>query len=248
MQTPPRSRPAPAPAPPPSPPPRRCAVVPSRVHPRPAVVPPGRPAALTEGRPSAPPTLAVPSPLGRGKKEGWRLSLIAPASRPQLPIPYLSAINNGRSREAAREEREGGRSGALSPRGTEKWYGPPAALPNPEVADAEAHMGAGAGSGSGSGAGGAAGALGAAVAALYTVTLPPALPGGDAGNVPAPPARPRDGEGRWGTLWDGGVGTPPWHPHSVVAGASRLPFAGGGGGLSRSGLVHRSHHIAILIL
>ncbi|KAK2536596.1 Tmem260 [Columba livia] len=44
-------------------------------------------------------------------------------------------------------------------------------------------MGAGAGSGSGSGAGGAAGALGAAVAALYTVTLPPALPGGDAGEL-----------------------------------------------------------------
>uniref|UniRef100_A0A8C3PSR5 Transmembrane protein 260 n=1 Tax=Calidris pygmaea TaxID=425635 RepID=A0A8C3PSR5_9CHAR len=33
------------------------------------------------------------------------------------------------------------------------------------------------------GAGGAAGALGAAVAALYTATLPPALPGGDAGEL-----------------------------------------------------------------
>uniref|UniRef100_A0A8C4U5U7 Transmembrane protein 260 n=1 Tax=Falco tinnunculus TaxID=100819 RepID=A0A8C4U5U7_FALTI len=41
----------------------------------------------------------------------------------------------------------------------------------------------GAGAGSGAGAGGVAGALGAAVAALYTVTLPPALPGGDAGEL-----------------------------------------------------------------
>lgn len=102
----------------------------------------------------------------------------------------------------------------------------------------------GAGAGSGAGAGGAAGALGAAVAALYTVTLPPALPGGDAGNVPAPPARPRDGEGRWGTPWDGGVGTPALRSGWCIA----VTHAGGGGGLSRSGLVHRSHHIAILIL
>ncbi|XP_055572466.1 transmembrane protein 260 isoform X1 [Falco cherrug] len=41
----------------------------------------------------------------------------------------------------------------------------------------------GAGAGIGAGAGGVAGALGAAVAALYTVTLPPALPGGDAGEL-----------------------------------------------------------------
>ncbi|KAM9239163.1 protein O-mannosyl-transferase TMEM260 [Leptosomus discolor] len=43
--------------------------------------------------------------------------------------------------------------------------------------------GAGSGTGTGAGAGGAAGALGAAVAALYTATLPPALPGGDAGEL-----------------------------------------------------------------
>ncbi|KAM6274393.1 protein O-mannosyl-transferase TMEM260 isoform 2-T2 [Porphyrio hochstetteri] len=48
-------------------------------------------------------------------------------------------------------------------------------------------MGAGAGAGTGTGtgirAGGASGALGAAVAALYAATLPPALPGGDAGEL-----------------------------------------------------------------
>ncbi|XP_053801623.1 transmembrane protein 260 isoform X2 [Vidua chalybeata] len=43
--------------------------------------------------------------------------------------------------------------------------------------------GTGTGIGIGNGAGGAAGALGAAVAALYTATLPPALPGGDAGEL-----------------------------------------------------------------
>ncbi|XP_071413370.1 protein O-mannosyl-transferase TMEM260 isoform X1 [Pithys albifrons albifrons] len=43
--------------------------------------------------------------------------------------------------------------------------------------------GAGTGIGTRTGAGGAAGALGAAVAALYTATLPPALPGGDAGEL-----------------------------------------------------------------
>uniref|UniRef100_A0A674GL20 Transmembrane protein 260 n=1 Tax=Taeniopygia guttata TaxID=59729 RepID=A0A674GL20_TAEGU len=43
--------------------------------------------------------------------------------------------------------------------------------------------GTGIGIGIGNGAGGAAGALGAAVAALYTATLPPALPGGDAGEL-----------------------------------------------------------------
>lgn len=86
------------------------------------------------------------------------------------------------------------------------------ARPDPEVAGAAAHMGAGAGAGAG--AGGAAGALGAAVAALYTATLPPALPGGDAGNVPSaasPPARQR---GRRGTPWGRGVGS---HPSGEVA-------------------------------
>ncbi|XP_057289051.1 transmembrane protein 260 isoform X2 [Pezoporus wallicus] len=52
------------------------------------------------------------------------------------------------------------------------------ARPNPE--GSAAHMGAGAGVGAG---GAAAGALGAAVAALYMATLPPALPGGDAGEL-----------------------------------------------------------------
>ncbi|KAM9556466.1 protein O-mannosyl-transferase TMEM260 isoform 1-T1 [Guaruba guarouba] len=52
------------------------------------------------------------------------------------------------------------------------------ARPNPE--GAAAHMGAGVGGGAG---GAAAGALGAAVAALYMATLPPALPGGDAGEL-----------------------------------------------------------------
>nr|XP_031360712.1 transmembrane protein 260 [Lonchura striata domestica] len=46
-----------------------------------------------------------------------------------------------------------------------------------------AGTGIGIGIGIGNGAGGAAGALGAAVAALYTATLPPALPGGDAGEL-----------------------------------------------------------------
>ncbi|XP_068051002.1 protein O-mannosyl-transferase TMEM260 isoform X2 [Anomalospiza imberbis] len=46
-----------------------------------------------------------------------------------------------------------------------------------------AGVGTGIGIGIGNGAGGAAGALGAAVAALYTATLPPALPGGDAGEL-----------------------------------------------------------------
>ncbi|KAM4779455.1 protein O-mannosyl-transferase TMEM260 isoform 5-T6 [Cyanocitta cristata] len=44
-------------------------------------------------------------------------------------------------------------------------------------------IGTGIGIGIGNGAGGAAGALGTAVAALYTATLPPALPGGDAGEL-----------------------------------------------------------------
>lgn len=43
----------------------------------------------------------------------------------------------------------------------------------------------GAGSGSGAAAVAAAGAVGAAVLAVYAGTLPPGLPGGDAGNVPS---------------------------------------------------------------
>lgn len=87
-----------------------------------------------------------------------------------------------------------------------------------------AHMGAGPGPGPGTGTGigigngaggAAAGALGAAVAALYTATLPPALPGGDAGNVPGrdPPVAAgawRGAEGGWRALKDRDIPVIPW--------------------------------------
>lgn len=101
------------------------------------------------------------------------------------------------------------------------WHRPPA--PRGRTRKLAAHMGTGAGTGSGAGpgigtgigigngAGGVAGALGAAVAALYMATLPPALPGGDAGKVPA------HGGGRGGD------------PRPVAAGGSWSAFGRGWG-------------------
>lgn len=72
------------------------------------------------------------------------------------------------------------------------------------------HMGAG--SGSDVAAAAAAGAVGAAVAAVYAGTLPPGLPGGDAGNVPSTHRGAGTGAGglrlgrTGGWLWGGGTG------------------------------------------
>lgn len=70
----------------------------------------------------------------------------------------------------------------------------------------------GAGSGSGVAAAAAAGAVCAAVAAVYVGTLPPGLPGGDAGNVPSTHRGAGTGAGglrlgrTGGWLWGGGTG------------------------------------------
>ncbi|XP_075359980.1 protein O-mannosyl-transferase TMEM260 isoform X2 [Mycteria americana] len=77
---------------------------------------------------------------------------------------------------------EAGGAGLLPPRGGGVARPARPARPNPEGAGAAAAPMV-AGAEAGPGAGGAAGALGAAVAALYTATLPPALPGGDAGEL-----------------------------------------------------------------
>lgn len=67
----------------------------------------------------------------------------------------------------------------------------------------------GAGSGSGAAAVAAAGAVGAAVVAVYAGTLPPGLPGGDAGNVPS--TRRGAGTGAGGLrLGPGRAGGRPW--------------------------------------
>lgn len=131
------------------------------------------------------------------------------------------------------------------------------ALPNPEVAGAAFHMGAGAqagaGTGTGTGAVGAAAALGAAVAALYTATLPPALPGGDAGNVSSAASPPGSGGGEARYPVGPGPGvTPPgrWHQRDfgpLGADASRSPLKGVGM-TEPLGLVHHCHRIGWLTL
>lgn len=175
---------------------------------------------------------------GEGGGRGRGVALIRPTDPAALLVLYLSVWMTGGPGRRPGGGGEGGRRemwgrSPLRDGGLVRSCRP--ARPNPEDVGAAAHMGAGTGTGTGSGTA-TAGALGAAVAALYTATLPPTLPGGDAGNVPSAASPPASGGGAAGHPVGPGRGvTPPgrWHrrdPRPIGAGASRSPLGGGGAG------------------